>query len=124
MASLIELQTFSSEVGNLTIIEKVLKNGIKRIFYIYNAFNQVRGGHRHKLTYNALTCVSGSCKVYVNNGKIEEEYILDSPDKCLLVEPEDWHTMYDFTENAVLLVLSDRNYEKEDYIYERYADRK
>lgn len=124
MASLIELQTFSSEVGNLTIIEKVLKNGIKRIFYIYNAFNQVRGGHRHKLTYNALTCVSGSCKVYVNNGKKEEEYILDSPDKCLLVEPEDWHTMYDFTENTVLLVLSDRNYEKEDYIYERYADRK
>jgi hypothetical protein len=29
--------------------------------------------------------------------------------------------MYDFSENAVLLVLSDRFYEKEDYVYEKYV---
>jgi len=29
--------------------------------------------------------------------------------------------MYDFSENAVLLVLSDRYYEKEDYVYEKYV---
>lgn len=120
MAILLELQTFLSEKGSLTVFEKVLTNGIKRIFYIYNAFNQVRGGHRHKLTYNALTCVSGTCKVYVHNGENEETFVLDSPDKCLLLEPKDWHTMYDFSENAVLLVLSDRFYEKEDYVYEKY----
>lgn len=120
MANLLELQTYLSEKGSLTVFEKVLKKGIKRIFYIYNAHKQERGGHRHKLAYNALTCVSGSCEVYVHNGETEETFILDSPDKCLLLEPRDWHTMYDFTENAVLLVLSDRFYEKEDYIYEKY----
>ena len=122
MAKLLELQTFFSEKGSLTVFEKVLPNGIKRIFYIYNAHNQLRGGHRHKLAYNALTCVSGSCKVYIHNGEIEETFILDSPEKCVLLEPRDWHTMYDFSENAVLLVLSDRYYEKEDYIYEKYAE--
>lgn len=121
MAVLLELQTFLSEKGSLTVFEKVLTNGIKRIFYIYNAFNQIRGGHRHKLAYNALTCVSGTCKVYVHNGDYEEIFALDSPDKCVLVEPRDWHTMYDFSENAVLLVLSDRYYEKEDYVYEKYV---
>lgn len=121
MAILLELETFLSEKGSLTVFEKVLANGIKRIFYIYNAFNQVRGGHRHKLAYNALTCVSGSCKVYVHNGEYEETFMLDSPDKCVLVEPKDWHTMYDFSESAVLLVLSDRFYEKEDYVYEKYV---
>lgn len=64
----------------------------------------------------------GSCKVYIHNGEIEETLILDSPEKCILLEPRDWHTMYDFSENAVLLVLSDRFYEKEDYIYEKYED--
>ncbi len=47
MAALLELQTFLSEKGSFTVFEKVLTNGIKRIFYIYNAFNQIRGGHRH-----------------------------------------------------------------------------
>lgn len=122
MAKFIQLQTFLSEKGSLTVFEKILQNGIKRIFYIYNAENQERGGHRHKLAHNALTCVSGSCKVYINDGERERIYELDSPEKCLLLEPQDWHTMYDFSTGAVLLVLSDRNYEKEDYIYEKYAE--
>lgn len=122
MAELIQLETFLSEKGSLTVLEKILPDGIKRIFYIYNAENQVRGGHRHKLTYNALVCVSGSCKVYNHNGEKEEIFSLDSPEKCLLVEPRDWHTMYDFSKNTVLLVLSDRFYEKEDYIYEKYPE--
>ena len=121
MAVLLELKTFLSEKGSLTVFERILPNGIKRIFYIYNVFNQVRGGHRHKLSFNALTCVSGTCKVYVHNGENEKIFILDSPDNCLLLEPRDWHTMYDFSENAVLLVLSDRFYEKEDYIYEKFT---
>lgn len=122
MAKLLQLQTILSEKGSLTVFEKILPNGIKRIFYIYNADNQIRGGHGHKLTQNALTCVNGSCKVYINNGVKKEIFDLDSPNKCLLLEPKDWHSMYDFSENTVLLVLSDRCYEKEDYIYEEYPD--
>ena len=122
MAKLIQLETYLSEKGSLTVLEKILPDGIKRIFYIYNAENQVRGGHRHKLTYNALVCVSGSCKVYNHDGEKEEVFDLDSPEKCLLVEPRDWHTMYDFSKNTVLLVLSNRFYEKEDYIYEKYPE--
>lgn len=120
MPKLIQLETFLSDKGSLTVLEKILPEGIKRIFYIYNVENQVRGGHRHKLTYNALVCVSGSCKVYNHDGEKEEIFDLDSPEKCLLVEPRDWHTMYDFSKNTVLLVLSNRFYEKEDYIYEKY----
>ena len=120
MANLFHLQTHSSEKGSLTVFENFFSQGIKRIFYIYDAANQVRGGHRHILAKNALTCVSGSCKVWVNNGEETQVFELNTPDACLILEPEDWHQMYDFSENAVLLVLSDRFYEKEDYIYEKY----
>lgn len=123
MAKLLHLQTFSSEKGSLTVFEKILSEGIKRIFYIYDAKNQIRGGHRHVLAYNALTCVSGKCKVFIDNGEETQTFELDTPNICLLLDPEDWHQMYDFSEDAVLLVLSDRFYEKEDYIYEKYPER-
>lgn len=123
MAKIFHLQTYSSEKGSLTVFEKILPEGIKRIFYIYDAKNQIRGGHRHKLTNNALTCVSGSCKVFVENGKEQQVFDLDTPDKCLLLDPADWHEMYDFSDNAVLLVLSDQFYDKEDYIFERYTEK-
>jgi dTDP-4-dehydrorhamnose 3,5-epimerase-like enzyme len=123
MAQLLQLQTFSNEKGNLTVFEKILPEGIKRIFYIYDAKNQIRGGHRHVLAFNALACVSGKCKVFVDNGEEIHLFELNTPDICLLLEPTDWHQMYDFSEDAVLLVLSDRFYEKEDYIYEKYAER-
>lgn len=123
MAKLLHLQTFSSEKGSLTVFEKILSEGIKRIFYIYDAKNQIRGGHRHVLAYNALTCVSGKCKVFIDNGEETQTFELDTPNVCLLLDPEDWHQMYDFSEDAVLLVLSDRFYEKEDYIYEKYPER-
>lgn len=123
MAKLLHLQTFSSEKGSLTVFEKILPEGIKRIFYIYDAKDQIRGGHRHILAYNALTCVSGNCKVFVNNGEATHTYELNTPDTCLILDPADWHQMYDFSEDAVLLVLSDRFYEKEDYINEKYPER-
>jgi len=123
MAKLFHLQTFSSEKGSLTVFEKILPEGIRRIFYIYDAKNQIRGGHRHKITNNALTCVSGSCKVFVDNGEEQQVFDLDTPDKCLLLDPVDWHEMYDFSDNAVLLVLSDQFYDKEDYIFERYSEK-
>jgi hypothetical protein len=33
-----------------------------------------------------------------------------------LIEPMVWHEMFDFSENAVLLVLADDHYEESDYI--------
>ncbi len=46
--------------------------------------------------------------------------MLDTPDKCLILEPKDWHQMHSFTEDAILMVLASEFYTPEDYIYERY----
>jgi len=53
MAILLDLKTFTDARGNLTVIEKVLHFEIKRIFYIYGVDNSIRGGHRHRRTYQA-----------------------------------------------------------------------
>ena len=120
MAKLYELETFSSDKGNLTVFEKIIPGTIQRIFYIYQAGQNPRAGHRHYQTWNALICLSGSCRVYCDNGREEETFCLTSPRQCLVLKPEDWHTMDEFSADAILLVVSNELYDETDYIYEPY----
>lgn len=119
MAYIINLPIFSDDRGNLTVVEKVLPFEIKRFYYIYNVVGE-RGGHRHKKTRQALISLGGSCEVYVHDGKHENVFLLDRPNKCLILNPSDWHAMDQFSTNSTLLVLSSEFYEKDDYIEERY----
>lgn len=120
MAQLINLKTFTDSRGNLTVIERVIPFDIKRIFYIYGVDDSIRGGHRHKKTIQAAICLKGSCKIYNHNDRDAHEFILDSADQCLLLDPEDWHQMYEFSEDAMLMVLASELFDADDYIYEPY----
>ncbi len=118
MAYIIELPSFCDERGRLTVLEKVLPYDIKRVYYMYNVTSK-RGGHKHKKTIQALIALSGSCEVFVENVNKKETFVLDSNTKCLLVNPEDWHTMDSFSKGTILLVLASEYYDAEDYIEER-----
>lgn len=120
MAELIDLKTFTDSRGNLTVIERVIPFDIKRIFYIYGVDNSVRGGHRHHKTIQAAICIQGSCSIHCDNGIDQNDYELNKPHKCLILNPEDWHTMSGFTENAILMVLASEFFDKDDYIYQPY----
>lgn len=120
MAKLIDLKTFTDARGNLTVIEKVIPFDIKRIFYIYGVDSSVRGGHRHHQTIQACVCIQGSCRIFNNNGTKSSYFNLDHPSKCLILNPEDWHTMDMFSEDAILMVLASEYFNAEDYIYEPY----
>lgn len=120
MAHLIELTTFSDKRGNLTVIENEIPFKIKRIFYIYGVDDSIRGGHRHHTTVQAAICINGRCVVSNNDGEKKEDFILDRPNKCLILETKDWHEMHSFTPGAVLLVLASTHFDPADYIYERY----
>lgn len=121
MAKLIHLETHSDSRGHLTVIERILPFTIKRLFYIYGVDDSVRGGHRHHLTEQAAVCISGSCRIHCDNGIIQEDFCLDNPTKCLLINHDDWHSMYDFSRDAVLLVLASTEYDYQDYIFTPYS---
>lgn len=112
MAKLIELPTIIDERGVLTVIEKILPFDIKRVFYIYNCDGQTRGNHSHKVNQNALISVNGSCDIICTN----QTFVLDSPEKCLILESSDHHIMTNFKNNCVLLVLNSDFFNKEDYV--------
>jgi dTDP-4-dehydrorhamnose 3,5-epimerase-like enzyme len=120
MPKLLQLNTFSDSRGSLTVMEKNIPFEIKRIFYIYGVDDSVRGKHRHHKTIQAAVCIAGSCIISNDNGKEKEDFILDTPNKCLIIYPEDYHSMHHFTSDAILLVLASEYFNPEDYIYEPY----
>ncbi|WP_394676570.1 sugar 3,4-ketoisomerase [uncultured Sphingobacterium sp.] len=120
MAYKIDLKTFTDDRGNLTVIEKVIPFDMKRLFYIYGVDGSIRGGHRHHKTVQAAICLKGNCAIYNQDGDSEQVFELDSPDQCLVLEPKDWHQMFDFSEDAILMVLASEYFDSTDYIYEPY----
>ena len=122
MAHFIELPSFKDSRGSLTVIEKILPFEVKRIYYIYGVDDTsiVRAGHRHHKNRQALVCVSGSCTISNNDGKEKKDFLLDSPDKCLILDTKDWHTIHSFSKDAVLLALASEYYDVNDYIDEEY----
>jgi len=122
MARIIELPTFEDKRGKLSVLEdKQIPFKIKRLFYIYEAGQYPRGGHRHKKTVQALICLKGSCEIINNNGQKQETFLLDLPRKCLIVEPEDWHVIDKFSPGTILMVLASEYFDEADYILENYS---
>ncbi len=117
--TIIDLPTFVDPRGCLTVLDGALPFEIKRTYWIYGADGQVRGGHRHTKTRQALIAITGTISMYMNDGRVSETVVLDTPSRCLLVEPKDWHTM-SFGPGAVLMVISSESYNRADYIDEMY----
>ena len=122
MAYLIDLKTFADARGNLTVIEKVLPFEIKRVFYIYGVDDSVRGKHRHKKTIQAAISIKGSCRIVNQDGigQRPEEFKLDSPSKCLILLPEDYHQMDKFSNDSILMVFASEYFDLDDYIFDAY----
>lgn len=120
MAQLLTLKTFKDQRGALTVLDKVVPFEVKRLFYIYNIDDSARGGHKHKTTIQAVICIQGSCIISNDDGHLQEEFVLDTPDKCLILAQQDWHIMHSFTPNAILLVLASTPFDVTDYIFDPY----
>lgn len=124
MAAIITLKSVESQDGFLSVFEHLMPGSIERAYFIYNVpESSVRGGHRHRETWQGLICLNGSCKIYIQESEESDYFItLDSPQKCLLLKPSDWHQMSEFTKGSILLVLANKNYDPADYIDKPYDE--
>ena len=116
---LIKFEIKGDDRGSLIALEsnKNIPFEIKRVYYIFGTKNGVRRGyHAHKNLRQALICISGSCKILLDDGKEKIEIELNSPDQGLLIESMIWREMFDFSPDCVLLALADDYYDEGDYI--------
>jgi dTDP-4-dehydrorhamnose 3,5-epimerase-like enzyme len=87
------------------------------MFYIYGVEgSSIRGKHANKNSQFIMICLSGNVKILIDDGKNKETVILNKPDDAIFVPSMTWKEMYDFSNDCVLLVLSDCIYDSEEYI--------
>ena len=112
-------QPHGDERGQLVALEefKDIPFTIKRVYYMYDTGEGVvRGHHAHKSLQHILICIHGSCKVKLDNGREQKVVPLDKPYEGLYVSNTMWREMYDFSPDAVLMVLASELYNEADYI--------
>lgn len=127
LINLVEIKLLGDDRGQLISLES-LKNvpfDIKRAYCIFaNKDNSPRGFHAHKKLDQLLVCVTGSCKIILDDGSMRDSVILDCPSKGLLVSNYTWREMHDFSQDCVLLVLASEHYDENDYIrsYDKFKE--
>jgi dTDP-4-dehydrorhamnose 3,5-epimerase-like enzyme len=105
--------------GSLVALEanQTVPFDIQRVYYIFGTkVGVARGFHAHKDLKQVVVCVTGKCRMILDNGKEKVETWLDSPTKGLLIDGLIWREMHDFSEDCVLLVLASEHYDETDYI--------
>lgn len=75
----------------------------------------IRGEHRHFKTIQAAICINGSCRITVVKSGLEKNFELTKKNQCLILEPEDWHSIVDGKNNPILLMLASHHYDPSDY---------
>lgn len=120
----VALPSFGDERGFLTSIEQIkdIPIEINRVFFMHHVIED-RGGHAHIDTDQLIIAISGSFKLKVFDGKDEDIYILDDCTKGIFTPRLTFCDLYDFSPDAVCLVLANTAYNikmslrnREDYI--------
>lgn len=105
--------------GSLVALEaeSTIPFPIKRVYYIFATQKDVaRGFHAHHNLKQVAICITGKCRMILDDGKTREEVWLDSPTKGLVIGDLVWREMHDFSDDCVLLVLASEHYDEADYI--------
>jgi dTDP-4-dehydrorhamnose 3,5-epimerase-like enzyme len=90
---------------------------IKRAYYLFGTAKEVsRGFHAHRNLHQIAVCITGSCRMVIDDGVSREDFHLESPSKAIDLPPMLWHEMHDFSTDCVLLVLASDYYDEGDYV--------
>lgn len=108
---IIDLHTICDSRGMLTSVEETLNVPIeiKRIFYMHHVAEN-RGGHAHIDTDQVVIPVHGTFKVKLYDGMEITEYVMDDCTQGLYIPRLTFTDLYDFSFDAVCLVLANTHY--------------
>jgi len=126
-ARILEFKVLGDEKGALVALESKVNIpfDIKRVFYLFGTKEGLkRGCHAHRTLNQVLVCVSGSCRILLDDGVEKNEILLKDPHIGLCVGNMIWSEIYDLSDDCVILVLASDYYDEADYIrsYKEFVD--
>lgn len=89
----------------------------KRVYYVTGVKSD-RGGHAVIGEKKVYVCVAGSVKGKFFDGKEWTEFDLKGPSDAVLMDGLYWREFVNFSDGAVLMAISNMNYEPDKYIYD------
>lgn len=93
---------------------------IERVYYIFGTQSGVsRGFHAHKKLNQLCIALAGSLRMVLSNGTETVDVVLNKPSIGLLIGPNIWREMHDFSPDCVMVVLADSPYSESDYIRDK-----
>ena len=120
MDKILKFKKFKDERGVLIPIEGELDIPfeIKRVFYIYdlNTLSK-RGVHAHINTDQIIIPINGSFEITIFDKKFQKEkFLLNSPETGLFQKKMTWAEMSNFSNDCIILVLANKQFDVKDYI--------
>ena len=115
----IELPRVKDPRGNLSFFEgkNQIPFEIKRTYWIYDVpGGESRGGHAFKKSHEFIVALSGSFNVVLNDGNKEVTYNLNRSYMGLYIPNLIWKSLENFSTNSLALIVSNVEYNPEDYI--------
>ena len=112
-------KAFGDERGSLVPLEcnGEIPFDVKRVFYIFDSDGDaMRGCHANEKSSFLLICVNGSVSVRLKDTTNSKDIELNAPTKGLYIPRMLWKEMYEFSDEAVLLVFSDEHFDPDEYI--------
>jgi len=122
LVQLVDIPYRGDARGGLSVAELggTLPFPVRRVYWIHGTKPGVsRGFHAHKKLRQLCVCVAGSVRLSLFDGHREESVVLDSSTKGLLIGPGLWREMHDFSNDCILMVFADAEYDEGDYIRDR-----
>lgn len=122
-----DLETNPDNRGYLVALECMgnVPFDIKRVFYIYgNRYDLPRAGHANQNNEEILVCLSGSCRVFLDDGMHRQHIILKRPDQALYIDRNVWVEIDRFSESCILMALASERYNPADQIsnYQKFKE--
>ena len=116
---LVSLPKIIDKRGNLSVIESNnhIPFDIRRTYLIYDVpGGEVRGGHAFIEQKEMIVALSGSLDIIVFDGVEEQKFTLNRSYQGLYIPNGLWRHMENFATNTLVLVISNTDYNENDYI--------
>jgi dTDP-4-dehydrorhamnose 3,5-epimerase-like enzyme len=120
LAKIVDINLLENDVGSLGYIQNGdIPFDIKRIYYIKNVPTGFsRGRHGHKELQQLIIAVNGSFSVKVIERDGSKNFSLSQANKGLFLPKMAWRELFDFSEDAICLVLASEKYDPNDYVHD------
>ena len=123
---MLKFPRYDHETGDLSIYESgaEVPMNIVRVFTVRGNKDARRGCHAHHECSQIIICANGACEISCDDGNGKKTFLLDSPDKGLLIPSAIWSDQTYLQADTILTVLCDQPYDEDDYIrdYDSFLD--